>query len=615
MAGATIFRLYDLQFTKYDLYTALASSQHQVYNQLEPARGRIFLQDGRTFSDTVIYPVATNKEFAHVYAVPVKIENASGTAEELYKIFDRVKVEKEVADALDQDPYFASLESENPVDISPADLAKLAEFREIKRDLEITVRKELFVNRYFAILTKPNDPYEPIRSKVDEAELKLIKNIEDKGLGYMAETHRYYPENNIGAHIVGFVGHTGDDRRGQYGLEGFFDQELSGERGSLRMERAAGGQSIIINDREHNRPLDGSDLVLTINRSIQFTACSKLNEAALRHEADGGSVVVMEPATGAILAMCAWPDYDPNNYGQAEDISVFNNPGIFFDYEPGSIFKVITMAAAINEGKVTPQSTYFDKGFVMVEGWPKPIRNSDFEAQGGYGTVDMTTVLEKSLNTGAIYAMQKIGAPAFARYVVDFGFGERTGVELKSEVPGNIASLKRKTIRPVEAATASFGQGFTATPLQIAAAFSAIANGGILMKPYLVGEIITPTGQKIKTQPQAIRRVISERTALIVSGMAVRVVEDGHAARAAVSGYYIGGKTGTAQVSEGSGGGYGSRTIHSFVGFGPVEDPKFVMLVQLDHPKDVRYAVASAAPLFGEIAEFILDYYEVPKER
>jgi cell division protein FtsI/penicillin-binding protein 2 len=273
------------------------------------------------------------------------------------------------------------------------------------------------------------------------------------------------------------------------------------------------------------------------------------------------------------------------------------------------------MAASINEGKVTPQSTYEDRGYLKIEGWPKPIKNSDYESYGGHGVVDMTSVLENSLNTGAIFAMQRAGAETFARYVADFGFGEKTGVELEAESSGNIESLKRKTIRPVEAATASFGQGITVTPLQLAAAFAVIANGGILMKPYLVGEIVNPDGSKVRTQPQQIRRVISERTALLVAGMMVKVIEHGHAKRAAVKGYYVAGKTGTAQVADKVRAGYSDQTIHTFVGFAPVDDPKIVMVVRLDNPKDVRFADSSAAPLFGELAEFILNYYQVPKER
>jgi cell division protein FtsI/penicillin-binding protein 2 len=227
----------------------------------------------------------------------------------------------------------------------------------------------------------------------------------------------------------------------------------------------------------------------------------------------------------------------------------------------------------------------------------------------------MVTVLSESLNTGAIFVEQRVGAEMFAQYVKKFGFGEKTGIELETEGISNIKNLERKKIRPIEAATASFGQGITATPLQIVTAYAAIANGGILMKPYLVAEIVSPHGERQKTQPKQIRRVIAEKTALLLAGMMVNVVDGGHAKRAGVKGYYVAGKTGTAQVPDKEKGGYSDRTIHTFVGFAPVEEPRFVMLVKLDDPKDVRFAASSAAPLFGQLAEFILNYYQVPKER
>jgi len=344
-------------------------------------------------------------------------------------------------------------------------------------------------------------------------------------------------------------------------------------------------------------------------------ACNKLAEAASRHGADGGSVVVIEPSTGAILAMCSWPDYDPNNYTDVKDINIYNNPAVFEQYEPGSVFKVITTAAGIDSGKISPETYYQDKGFVIIEGWPKPIKNSDFESFGGHGQVNMMTMLELSLNTGAIFAMQKTGIHEFADYVGKFGFGEKTGIELETEAVGNINSLRADNIRPVEAATASFGQGITVTPLQMTSAFAAIVNNGILMQPHLVKEVISPNGNKVKTEPREIRRVISERAALLVTGMMVSVVENGHSKQAGVEGYFIGGKTGTAQVADKERKGYSAKTIHSFIGFGPVDDPKFVMLVKLDDPKDARFAESSAAPLFRQIAEFILNYYQVPKER
>ncbi len=611
LVGLVLFRLCSIQVLKYDLYVALASDQHQVYNELKPDRGRIFIQDNQEFSDSEFFPVATNKDFALVYAIPNEVKNISEVAEKLYIIFDQDKVADEVEELLENDEYFSDNEKGNII----IDEQKKEEFKKIKRELEIKLRREEMIENYENIFKKKNDPYEPIKHKVNEKQLAKINELDFPGINYLMETHRYYPEGNIGAHILGFIGFNEDEKCGQYGLEGFFNEELSGKLGSIRAERSATGDLIIMNDREYNKPQNGSDLILTINRSIQFFACRKLNEIAMRHGADGGSVIVMDPYTGAILTMCSWPDYDPNNYGEVDDINTYNNPAIFSQFEPGSIFKVFTMAAGIDQGKIIPETTYHDEGMVKVEGWPKPLKNSDFDTHGGHGIVDMVTVLEESLNTGAIFAMQKTGADIFADYVKYFGFDEKTGIELETEGSNNISSLERENIRPVEAATASYGQGITVTPLQMITAYSAIANGGILMKPYLVGEIISPSGERIKTQPKQIRRVISERTAMLLSGMLVNVVEGGHALRAGVDGYFVGGKTGTAEVPDKEKRGYSDMTIHTFVGFAPIDEPKFVMLVKLDDPKSVRFAASSAAPLFGEIAEFILNYYQIPKER
>lgn len=610
LGGALVLRLISLQVLQHDLYTAMASDQHQIFNKLEPERGRIFIQNSPDNTIEDLYPIATNKDFALLYAVPKKVEKASEIAEKLYEIFDQEKQEKEVDEFLESDDSFSQIEEENPENSSQA------EFKKMKREAELESRKKEIIKNYEKKLTKKNDPYEPLEKKVDDENLKKIMAYSFQGINYITKKHRYYPEGEVGAHFLGFVGYSSEKIVGQYGLEGFFDRELSGKAGSIRAERGAKGGMIILNNREYTKPENGSDLILTINRSIQFEVCKKMKESALRHGADDASIIVMDPFSGAILAMCSWPSYDPNNYNEVDDANIYNNSAIFDSYEPGSIFKSFTIAAGINEGVITPNSTYNDRGEVMIEGWDKPIRNSDYATHGPHGVVDMLTVLEKSLNTGVMYVVQKTGPKIFADYIQNFGFGEKTGIELETEGISNIQNLKRKRLRPVEVATASFGQGITATPLQIVTAYSAIANGGILMKPFLVKEIVSPNGEKNITQPKQIRRVISEKTALLVSGMMVNVVDKGHAKLAAVPGYYVAGKTGTAQVADKKQGGYSKdKTIHSFVGFAPAEEPKFVMLVKLTDPKDVEYAASSAAPLFGEIAEFILDYLQVEKGR
>ncbi|MFA7702814.1 MAG: penicillin-binding protein 2, partial [Patescibacteria group bacterium] len=372
---------------------------------------------------------------------------------------------------------------------------------------------------------------------------------------------------------------------------------------------------IIVNDREYIKPEAGQDLVLTIDRAVEFYVCQKLEESEARYKYDSATIIIVKPDTGEIIAMCSWPSFDPNNYADVKKAETFSNPAISSQYEPGSVFKTITMAAALDQKKVTPSTTYNDTGQRVITGWKKPIANSDFETFGAHGQVNMKTVLEKSLNLGAIFAMEQIGAKVFSDYLQKFGFNENTGIELKSEASGSINPLLKNKILPIDAATASFGQGVAVTPLQMVMSYAVIANGGVLMRPHLVKEIIKPDGSKIVTPIQELRRVISAEAAQTVSAMLAEVVEKGHSKLAGVSGYYVGGKTGTAQIPSSSGGYLDSQYIHTFVGFAPVDKPRFVMLVKLDKPKGFKFAESSAAPIFGDIADFLLKYYQVPKER
>ena len=557
-AAFIVARLFNFQVLKGDYYSALASEKHEIYQQLFPKRGEIFMQDrggGKKGAEPKLYPLATNIEYNLVFADPKNVADPAKAAKELGPIL-----------GIDQ-------------------------------------------NILLAKLSKANDSYEPLKHKVTEKEAVAIKALNLAGINFQKETYRYYPEKSVASQLAGFLGFKGDKQVGQYGLEGYFDEELRGEEGHLKSETDPAGRLISFGDTEITKAKDGDDLVLTIDRTIETLACSKIKEAVDKYGADSGTVIIMDPKTGAIIAMCNYPDFDPNEYSKVKDISVFNNLAVWSAFEPGSVFKPLTMAAAIDTDKVLPDSTYIDEGFVKYGQFT--IKNSDGKANG---VQTMTQVLEKSLNTGAIYVEEKLGNSLFRQYVRNFGFGQATGIELGMEASGNISSLDKKG--DIYSATASYGQGITATPLQVVSAFAAIANGGNLMKPYLVDEISKSDGVKIKTEPKIVRRVISERTATLIGGMLVSVVQNGHGKRAGVPGYYVAGKTGTAQVHKSNGPGYEENiTIGSFVGFAPVEDPRFAMIVKIDHPRDVQWAESSAAPIFGEIAKFLLNYYQVPTNR
>lgn len=671
LAGAVVFllfilliiRLFSLQVINHDLYSNLALSQHQIYNQLKPERGKIFLRENFAGQEN-LFLVATNKDFAFIYVVPKDIPDPKNLAKKFYQFFDEERVIKEVEEELNYTHRQKlnkrlSLVDENE-DLNDEEKLlekekirlemeieflkdETIELREIKLISEIEKRKKEIIDRYLLILDKPGDPYEPFMDKVDDDTLLslyafLLSDEENTwqasdlkrklervyiketnqvvnipGVAFHINRYRFYPEPSLAAHILGFVGMDGHDFVGRYGLEEFFETELAGVYGHVQTERGS-GQTIIVNNREYVSPIPGNDLVLTIDRTIQHYVCQKLSESVNYHQAAGGTVIIVEPETGAIIAMCSMPSFDPNNYRQVNDIAVFTNPATSHQFEPGSTFKTITMAMAIDKGKVSPNTTYYDEGQIMITGWPRPIRNSDFFIRGGHGLVDMNTVLEHSLNTGAIFAMRQIGAKTFADYMKKFNFGERMGIKLGAESPGNINNLLSNRIREIDAATASFGQGIAVTPLQMLMSYQALANKGKLMKPYIVSEIISPDGSSQKIQPQVLSQVVSERAANISLGMLVNVIERGHTGRAKIDGYYIGGKTGTAQIPVA--GGYSpDQFIHIFTGVAPVDNPKFVMLVKIDKPVGVRFAEASAVPLWRDIAEYLLKYYQVPKNR
>lgn len=661
---ALTYQLYKLQVLENEYFLAQALSQHNVQSNLSPNRGDIYIKD-RGVSGEDLYPMATNKDFALVYAIPKDVEDPLPLAEKLYTFFDKERIEEEV------EKYFKDKDERTlrqrlddiPEDVSREERVSRAntiidnfekeqesrewqERRDERIKEKVEIREGEAMDRYIGILERENDAYRVLERKMEKEDLlklydflwpdDLEKNFDYhdlfirnglvyyndgnrdrrivlEGISHVINNLRYYPEEEDGSHFLGFVNfYDEQNKRGNYGLEGFFDRILTGQQGYITLDSdSKDDETIVINNKNYKKPIDGDDLILSIDRSIQFFVCQQLREAVKRHRADSGSVVAVNPSTGEIIAMCSDPGFDPNQYNKVEDINDYNNPVVFADYEPGSVFKSITMASALNEGVITPHTTYEDEGKIEVDDWT--IRNSDFSSHGPHGSVDMNYALAQSLNTGSIFAMERMGVETFADYVEKFGFGGRTGIELEGESRGSLQNLSRDRVPRIYGATASYGQGISVTPLQLVMAFSAIANEGVLMKPHIVKEILKSDGGKREVDPVRIRRVISEEAAALASGMMVNVLEQGHASGARVDGYYVGGKTGTAQVADS--GGYGDRTIHNFVGSAPMENPKFTMLVRLDDPKDVRYAASSAAPLFGTLADFILNYYQVPKER
>jgi cell division protein FtsI/penicillin-binding protein 2 len=551
ITAVVVWRMANLQIFQHKIYAKLALDQREFYSELFPKRGEIFVSD---LHSSQLYPLAVNKNLEMLYAVPRQIEQPKETTEKISSI------------------------------------------------LEIP-EEELLTK-----LDKPDDPYEVIKHKLEEDIVNKIKNLNIKGLYLVPESWRYYPEGSLSSHILGFVGFSDDKRKGQYGVEGYYNEILQGKSGFLEAERDTIGRWISISDRNMEPAEDGDDLVLTIDRTIQFKTEEVLKKLVEKWDAESGSIIVMDPVTGDLKAVACRPDFNPNKYFEEENLNVFLNPIIQDQFEPGSIFKLITMAAALDSGAVTPSTCYEDKGVVRVDGYN--IRNSDLKV---HGKKTMIQVLEKSLNTGAIFAQKETGKETFEKYIRDFGFEVPTGIELTGERGGNLSNLTNKKT-DVNFATASFGQGVAVTPLQLITAVSAIANNGKLTQPRIVEKFIHFDGSETKTEPKIIRQVISPQTANRLSAMMISVIKNGYGSRAGVGGYHIAGKTGTAQVPNKDKRGYSDETIHSFIGFGPVPDPKFIILIKLDNPQGIRFAADSTTSTFSELSKFLLNYYQILPE-
>jgi len=436
----------------------------------------------------------------------------------------------------------------------------------------------------FKMLTKSEDEYELLARKASLGQIEKTRELNLKGIYVEEEDLRFYPFKNFASHLLGFVGLSAEDGQpaGKYGLEFFYDGKLRGESGRLE------NNQII-------KPIAGDDIYLTIDSNIQTRAEEVLFNLAQKYKAEKGIVIVQEPKTGKILALGVYPYFDPNNYADYS-IDNFLNPAIQALYEPGSVMKVITMAAGIDSHKFTPDTTVYDSGSLTLDG--RTIKNWDNKA---HGKVTMTEVIEQSINIGAAYAGKLIGKDLFYNYLVKFGFGEKTGIGLPGEINGNLSNLK-SSFRDINFANAAFGQGVAVTPIQMINAFSVIANGGVLMKPYL----------NQAEKPSVVRRVISEEAARQVIQMMMSAVRK--ATIAQIPKFDIAGKTGTAQIPNLKQGGYLDEFIHNFIGFAPAFDPRFTVLIRIDKPEGAPLAGLTVVPAFRELAEFILNYYNVPPD-
>ncbi|MBI2278986.1 MAG: penicillin-binding protein 2 [Candidatus Brennerbacteria bacterium] len=401
---------------------------------------------------------------------------------------------------------------------------------------------------------------------------ELVAALREAPEGIYTGTKQYrsYPRGSFASHLMGFVGLNADTNvpRGLYGAEKYFEDALA----------------------------EGEDRHLSIDPFVQTEAEGALARLIGEYGATGGTVIVEDPKTGALLAVVSKPDFDPNEYRVAP-IARFLNPAFSYVYEPGSVMKAITMASALDAGAVTPETTYMDKGSVTRD--RRTIHNFDNRV---YGTVTMTNVIERSINTGSVFAAERLGRERYVDYLEKFGFGAVTGIGAPEEVAGSLKNLTKPDTKSIELATASFGQGTAVTPLQLVNAYATLANGGVRLTPSI-----------LKDAPsRRAGRAVSKEAAAAVLRMMESTVNVNKVA--VIAGYRVAGKTGTAFIPDFENGGYSDELIHTFVGTAPVSDPRFVVLVKLDRPKVGELAGITVVPAFRSLAEFLLTYYRVPPD-
>lgn len=463
-----------------------------------------------------------------------------------------------------------------------------------------------------AVLADRRDLSRMVGEYLTDDDIARLRETEVEGLTVAQQTDRFYPDGLLGADAIGFFGYDPDGRHGQYGIEAFYESELAGHS-----RRGVPAQSLwnsflaLIGrvpqaDDESSVPLP-SDVELTIDRNVQAFAQEVLSGTLERYGATAGSLIVQEVTTGRLVAMADSPSFDPNRYGEAETASFMNAP-VQQPFEPGSSFKPFTMAVGLDTGAVTPTSTYYDAGFVEIAGYT--IRNFTDEP---FGTVTMTRVLEKSINTGTMHVQRKVGNDRFLEYLINFGFGQRSGIDLPGEATGDIGNLYQG--RDINFQTASFGQGITVTPLQLAVGYSAIANGGKLLRPYLVERIVRDGTVIFQAEPEIASIPIRQATAAQIREMLTSVVDNGFD-KARIPRYDVAGKTGTAQIADPHGGYLEDEYIHSFAGFIPSKgEPQYTIVITMERPKGVTFASDSLSSVFKEIALFLINYYRIPPTR
>ncbi|TRZ52762.1 penicillin-binding protein 2 [bacterium] len=466
---------------------------------------------------------------------------------------------------------------------------------------------------FLAQATRKNDKSEIIAHRLDEKTATKIRDLKITGVGVFRENWRYYPSESLGAHALGFMGYEEDGvtLSGRYGLERYYDSVLNANNGKPSRNFFAEAFSSVKTAVDPTAKIQG-DIALTIEPTVQAELEKQLEFIKTKYKSGDVGAIIINPKTGEIYAMGALPTFDPNDVSGEKNVSVFNDPLVESTFEMGSVVKPLVMAAGIDTGKITAKTTYNDTlGYLIVD--TKKISNYDGKGRGN--NIPMQEVLNQSLNTGMVFVMKQMGRETFAKYMNSYALGETTKIDLPGEVPGNLENLK--STRMVESATASFGQGISLTPIGVARALCALGNGGVLVEPHVLKKTIYPAGISKDYPIVEGTRILKKTTSEAITRMLTTVVDKALlGGTVKLSNYSIAAKTGTAQISRGGGGGYyDDRYLHSFFGYFPSYDPKFLVFIYVVNPRGEEYASHTLTAPFMELAKFLLTYYEVPPDR
>ena len=469
---------------------------------------------------------------------------------------------------------------------------------------------------FYSKISKKDDPYEEIATHVSEEEVKKIKELNLSGIIIEKEKWRYYPGDDLASRLIGIVGYNGDNIEGRYGLEKYYEDVLARKDSNLYVNTFAEIFSNLSNTIKKDKEREG-DIITSIDPEVQGYIEKIVSDTNNKWDSKMTGAVVIDPNTGEIYSMAVSPTFNLNNFKDEKDVSVFANPLISNAYEMGSIIKPLTMAAGLDTGDVTAKTTYNDKGFLEIDG--RTIYNFD---KKGRGVVDMQAVLNNSLNTGVTFVMNKMGKEKFTEYFQKYGIGSETGIDLPNEASGNIGNILNNlnNKKQIEYATASFGQGISMTPIITVRALSVLANGGKLIIPHVVNKIDYQVGlSKNISYVDEAKQVLKKETSEEISRMLVRVVDEAlMGGDMKMKNYSIAAKTGTAQMARpaNEGGGYYSdRWLHSFFGYFPAYNPRFLVFLYTVEPKNIDYASKTLTEPFFDITKFLINYYEITPDR